>query len=175
VDRYFEYLQAQYAGLFKCARCRDLSDHCLLCNLCSYTNRGYPDIAAQAVDFQLVLDNEVFTGLGTSCAVSVCLSLLPVPSALRRPFSGTQLTADVQTVAGIISLVNDFRITNNRPVLGFLNPWLYALGERPPGRYGLQDITTGSNPGCGTTGFRAIRGWDPVRPARLVSFIFDIG
>ncbi|KAF8321001.1 uncharacterized protein EI90DRAFT_3080003 [Cantharellus anzutake] len=26
----------------------------------------------------------------------------------------------------------------------------------------LNDITTGSNPGCGTTGFNATRGWDPA-------------
>ncbi|KAH9025386.1 hypothetical protein EDB85DRAFT_1982937, partial [Lactarius pseudohatsudake] len=27
---------------------------------------------------------------------------------------------------------------------------------------GLNDITSGSNPGCGTDGFSAIPGWDPV-------------
>ncbi|KAF8257385.1 peptidase S8/S53 domain-containing protein [Lactarius quietus] len=43
------------------------------------------------------------------------------------------------------------------PPLGFLNPWLYGGGLA-----GLNDITRGSNPGCGTPGFSAIVGWDPV-------------
>ncbi|KAH9044184.1 subtilisin-like protein [Lactarius hengduanensis] len=44
-----------------------------------------------------------------------------------------------------------------REPLGFLNPWLYGRGFR-----GLDDITEGSNPGCGTDGFSPIVGWDPV-------------
>ncbi|KAH9174831.1 peptidase S8/S53 domain-containing protein [Lactarius sanguifluus] len=41
--------------------------------------------------------------------------------------------------------------------LGFLNPWLYGRGFQ-----GLNDITSGSNPGCNLDGFSAIAGWDPV-------------
>ena len=80
-------------------------------------------------------------------------------SALRRTISSAQLTANVQTVAGIISLLNDFLISHNRPPLGFLNPWLYGIGIG-----GLKDIISGSNPGCDTPGFPAVPGWDPVRP-----------
>ncbi|KAH9027718.1 subtilisin-like protein [Lactarius pseudohatsudake] len=68
---------------------------------------------------------------------------------------GTSLAAPV--VAGIISLLNDWLITTGREPLGFLNPWLYGSGFRV-----LNDITEGSNPGCGTDGFSAIAGWDPV-------------
>lgn len=35
------------------------------------------------------------------------------------------------------------------PVL-YANPWM------------MNDITKGSNPGCGTEGFNASKGWDPV-------------
>ncbi|KAF8263394.1 hypothetical protein EI94DRAFT_1741004 [Lactarius quietus] len=66
------------------------------------------------------------------------------------------------TVAGIISLLNDHLISKGKPLLGFLNPRLY--GELLPGFNG---ITSGSNPGCGTDGFSATIGWDPVRPSRL--------
>ncbi|KAH8984341.1 subtilisin-like protein [Lactarius akahatsu] len=79
----------------------------------------------------------------------------------------SRLTANVQTVAGIISLLNDYLITNGRPPLGFLNIRLYHDGFA-----GLNDITSGSNPGCGTDGFSAVPGWDPVRPARPVSLRF---
>ncbi|KAH8985706.1 subtilisin-like protein [Lactarius akahatsu] len=59
--------------------------------------------------------------------------------------------------AGIISLLNDWLISTGRYPLGFLNPWLYGKGLA-----GLNDITEGSNPGCGMDGFSAIAGWDPV-------------
>jgi tripeptidyl-peptidase-1 len=68
----------------------------------------------------------------------------------------------VQTVAAIISLLNDYQLSHGRPALGFLNPWLYGKGAA-----GLRDITTGSNPGCGTDGFSAAVGWDPVRPIKF--------
>ncbi|KAH9005361.1 subtilisin-like protein [Lactarius deliciosus] len=61
------------------------------------------------------------------------------------------------TVAGIIALLNDYLITNGRPPLGFLNIRLYDDGFA-----GLNDITSGSNPGCDTDGFSAVPGWDPV-------------
>ncbi|KAI9443544.1 subtilisin-like protein [Lactarius indigo] len=63
----------------------------------------------------------------------------------------------LHSVAGIISLLNDYLITNDRPPLGFLNFRLYGDGFA-----GLNDITSGSNPGCHTDGFSAVPGWDPV-------------
>ncbi|KAH8995538.1 subtilisin-like protein [Lactarius hatsudake] len=100
--------------------------------------RGIPDIAAQALRLPIVLGNADSLVEGTSCSTP--------------------------TVAGIISLLNDYLITNGRPPLGFLNIWLYDDGIA-----GLNDITSGSNPGCGTDGFSAVTGWDPVRPARHVT------
>ena len=104
---------------------------------------------------------------GTLCSVSVRLSLFPAAFALPRPFLSTQLTGNIQTVAGIVSLLNDFRISHSMPRLGHLNPLLYS----PRYRFrGIKDILFGSNPGCGTTGFMTDVGWDPVRPTVLVSF-----
>ncbi|KAF8257201.1 peptidase S8/S53 domain-containing protein [Lactarius quietus] len=57
----------------------------------------------------------------------------------------------------IISLLNDNRIAQGKAPRGFLNPWLYGTA-----RGGFTDIVEGSNPGCGTDGFPAIVGWDPV-------------
>ncbi|KAH9009108.1 subtilisin-like protein [Lactarius deliciosus] len=93
--------------------------------------RGIPDIAAQALDLPIFLRNAGMFVEGTSCSAP--------------------------TVAGIISLLNDYLITNGRPPLGFLNIRLYDDGIA-----GLNDITFGSNPGCGTDGFSAVPGWDPV-------------
>ena len=55
----------------------------------------------------------------------------------------------------------------NETPLGFLNPWLYS--DEVLSIQGLNDIVRGSNPGCGTPGFEARAGWDPVRPATRVS------
>ncbi len=37
-----------------------------------------------------------------------------------------------------------------------MNPVLYANPSV------MNDIVNGNNPGCGTTGFEAVPGWDPV-------------
>ncbi|KAH9061848.1 subtilisin-like protein [Lactarius deliciosus] len=62
-----------------------------------------------------------------------------------------------QIAAGIFSLLNDYSISKGHGPLGFLNGWLYGSGLP-----GLNDIISGSNPGCNTDGFTAIAGWDPV-------------
>ncbi|KAH9040843.1 subtilisin-like protein [Lactarius hengduanensis] len=95
------------------------------------TSRGIPDISAQARRFPVIFKGE------------------------RRVGSGTSGSAPI--VAGIISLLNDYLISQGKVTLGFLNPWLYGTGMS-----GLTDITSGSNPGCNTDGFSAIEGWDPV-------------
>ncbi|KAH9029799.1 subtilisin-like protein [Lactarius deliciosus] len=93
--------------------------------------RGIPDIAAQALNLSIFRRNAGMLVEGTS-------------------FSAP-------TVAGIISLLNDYLITSGRPPLGFLNIRLYGDGIA-----GLNDVTSGSNPGCDTDGFSAVPGWDPV-------------
>ena len=166
VIEYFGELHGQNHGYYKYALFLG-RDPFLFRNLCSATGRGYPDISAQAAGCAAVIFGNIAIARGTACAVAVCLSLLPVPFALHRPFSSTLLTAIVQIAAGVVSLLNDFLISTHRKPLGFLNPWLYGAG-----RMGLSDITGGSNPGCRTDGFPAVIGWDPVRPARRVSFHF---
>ncbi|KAH9010093.1 peptidase S8/S53 domain-containing protein, partial [Lactarius deliciosus] len=93
--------------------------------------RGIPDIVAQAVGFRIFLNGK------------------------EREVGGTSVATP--TVAGVISLLNDWLILTGQDPLGFLNPWLYGRGFR-----GLTDITEGSNPGCNLGGFSAIVGWDPV-------------
>ncbi|KAF5392819.1 hypothetical protein D9757_000904 [Collybiopsis confluens] len=58
--------------------------------------------------------------------------------------------------ASIVALLNDELLSKGKPPMGFLNPWIYAHPEA------FNDIIGGSNPGCGTTGFPAREGWDPV-------------
>lgn len=67
---------------------------------------------------------------------------------------GTSASAPV--FAAIITLLNEERAIDGKGPIGFLNPLMY----KNPGMF--NDITIGSNPGCGTDGFPASEGWDPV-------------
>ncbi|KAI9451820.1 subtilisin-like protein [Lactarius psammicola] len=80
------------------------------------------------------------------------------------PISGTSAATPV--VAGVFSLLNDFLISEGKAPLGFLNPFLYSYAIR-----GFNDIKSGSNPGCGTDGFSAVVGWDPVTGVGTPDFV----
>ncbi|KAI0760219.1 peptidase S8/S53 domain-containing protein [Fomes fomentarius] len=84
-------------------------------------------------------------------------------------------SASSPTFASVVALLNDALLNQGKSPLGFLNPLLYSQGAAA-----LNDITAGSNPGCGTDGFPALTGWDPVRPPPLflslaVGAVTDIG
>ncbi|KAF8266389.1 peptidase S8/S53 domain-containing protein [Lactarius quietus] len=100
--------------------------------------RGVPDIAAQAD--QLV----------------TIVNAVKLSEAARAP-QRQCLRDNDQIVAGIVALLNDYLISTGRSPLGFLNLRLYSQA-----RAGLNDITSGNNAGCGTDGFTAAAGWDPV-------------
>lgn len=58
--------------------------------------------------------------------------------------------------ASVLNLINEERLAKGKSPVGFVNPVLYAHPEI------LNDITNGTNAGCGTYGFSAIEGWDPA-------------
>lgn len=65
-------------------------------------------------------------------------------------------SASTPIFAAIINRINEERLRTNKSVLGSLNPAMY----KNPSMF--HDIVNGSNPGCNTTGFSAVPGWDPV-------------
>lgn len=65
-------------------------------------------------------------------------------------------SAATPIVGSIISLINEERLKANKTVVGFINPVIYANPDA------FNDIVQGNNPGCGTRGFEAVPGWDPV-------------
>jgi tripeptidyl-peptidase-1 len=99
------------------------------------TGRGTPDVAAYGENFQVIVSGFTNSVAGTS--------------------------ASAPTFAGIISLLNDVRLRNNKPPLGFLNPWLYQAAKTKNAFY---DVTVGNNQYgcCYYTGFYCNPGWDPV-------------
>lgn len=58
--------------------------------------------------------------------------------------------------AAVLTRINEERIKAGKSTVGFVNPTLY----KNPGA--MHDITMGTNPGCGTDGFTAAKGWDPL-------------
>lgn len=74
--------------------------------------------------------------------------------------------------------MNSLRLAQGKPRMGFLNPWLYAVGKT-----GFTDITIGGSRGChgsSQTGistpyvpyasWNATEGWDPVSGLGTPSF-----
>jgi len=104
------------------------------------SGRGFPDVAAQGLGFQVVIGGGTHSIGGTS--------------------------ASAPTFAAIVSLLNDYRFANGMSSLGFLNPMLYSVGVA-----GLNDIIGGNNPGCNTTGFTAVEGWDPATGLGTPDFV----
>jgi len=92
--------------------------------------RGFPDVSAQGVGFAVVESGTVIAVSGTS--------------------------ASAPTFGGIVSLLNDIRLANNKPTLGFLNPFIYTNADS------FNDITQGFNSDGTPYGFHATKGWDPV-------------
>lgn len=109
---------------------------------------AYPDVSAQGYEYSVVW-NGTFRNVG-----------------------GT--SASAPTFAAVVALLNDALLAEGKPVLGFLNPWLWEVGRR--GQGGFTDVVVGSNHGCNGTGFPAKSGWDaasgwgtPVRPGMIRS------
>ncbi|KAL2865847.1 S53 family peptidase [Aspergillus lucknowensis] len=101
--------------------------------------RGIPDVAAQANNYLIVDHGETYKTGGTSASAPV--------------------------FAAIVSRLNAARLSEGKPRLGFLNPWLYSLNQT-----GFTDIVEGGSRGClGEFGaevpyasWNATPGWDPV-------------
>ncbi|KAH7325804.1 tripeptidyl-peptidase 1 precursor [Stachybotrys elegans] len=106
--------------------------------------RGIPDVAAQADNYRIYNHDEIEATGGTSAAAPV--------------------------FASIVALLNNERLRQDKPALGFLNPLIYKFGHS-----GFTDIKQGRSVGCpGTSlwglpsplvpdaGWSAVEGWDPV-------------
>ncbi|KAJ7252395.1 peptidase S8/S53 domain-containing protein [Mycena haematopus] len=78
---------------------------------------------------------------------------------------GGGTSAAVPTAAGIVALLNDWRLRHGKPTLGFLNPLLYGVGLE-----GMVDITEGLVNGCEQPGFNATKGWDPASGLGFFNF-----
>ncbi|KAF7318724.1 Peptidase S53 domain-containing protein [Mycena chlorophos] len=105
--------------------------------------RGFPDMSMNA----------------NSVAVIAAARLLAIP--------GT--SASSPTAAALFAMVNDARLGKGKAPIGFVNPVLYGKKMQEAGVW--RDITTGNNSNCGTDGFEATVGWDPVTGLGTPDFV----
>ncbi|KAL7810326.1 peptidase S8/S53 domain-containing protein [Trichoderma aethiopicum] len=106
--------------------------------------RGFPDVAAQGVNFR-------FRAHGNESLMT-----------------GTSVSAPV--FAALVALLNDHRSKSGLPSMGFLNPWIYSIGShaftditesKSEGCRGTS-IEHLPSPKIPNAGFSAVPGWDPV-------------
>jgi tripeptidyl-peptidase-1 len=72
-------------------------------------------------------------------------------TGVKQPIAGTSLSAPIW--ASMLTLINEKRTEVGKSPVGFVQPVLYHHPEV------FNDITEGNNPGCGTEGFGAVKGW----------------
>jgi tripeptidyl-peptidase-1 len=100
----------------------------------NHTGAGFPDVAANGLQFWTIIGGIPDEVGGTSAATP--------------------------TVAGIVSLLNDARLAANKTSLGMVNPLFYAHPECFKDI--VKGMNSGGG-GCnGTGGYNAAPGWDPV-------------
>ncbi|KAI1465987.1 subtilisin-like protein [Daldinia caldariorum] len=121
------------------------------------SGRGFPDVAAQGRNFNVVSRGQLVKVGGTS--------------------------ASAPTFAALVSLLNNARVKGGQAPLGFLNPWLYGEAAAAGG---FTDIVDGGSVGCTGrdiysglpapyvpgAGWNATQGWDPV--TGLGTPLFDV-
>lgn len=81
------------------------------------SGRGYPDVSAYGADYFVYLNGRITRESGTSASTPV--------------------------FAAIVTLLNDIRLANDLPPMGFINPFLYEIYDQYPEAF--HDITTGDN------------------------------
>jgi Subtilase family len=99
--------------------------------------RGTPDVAALGINFQVLYRGQWMGVGGTS--------------------------ASAPTFSGMITLLNDYLLTNGKQTMGFLNPWIYKHKDM------FYDVTVGDN-FIGGVGFKCQQGWDPVTGLGTLDF-----
>ena len=107
--------------------------------------RGYPDVAFNGHHYSIFISQS-----GDQCP---CQQIAVDGTSCSSP-----------AFAGLVSLLDDFVISNGGSPLGFLNPLLYKMASEQPNTF--NDITSGDNKcnrqWCCEWGYEATTGWDPV-------------
>ncbi|KYR00811.1 peptidase S8 and S53 domain-containing protein [Tieghemostelium lacteum] len=123
--------------------------------------------AYQDNDVQYYLDNYVSdyqtrffnsNGRGYPDISSFSRSVIIAHKGNLIPIGGTSASAPI--IAGMLTLINNQRLYNSQPPIGFFNPLLYKIVREHPDA--VYDIVDGENSFHCCDGFTSSPGWDPV-------------
>ena len=117
-----------------------------------YNTSGTNNPADNITDSGTLIYNRA--GRGYPDVAAIGDNVLIVNNGIALLIGGT--SASAPTFAAILNRINEERIAVGKSTVGFVNPVLYANTGA------FHDITVGNNSGCGTPGFYAAAGWDPV-------------
>lgn len=127
--------------------------------------RGFPDVSANGANYVTAVDGEFSLSYGTSgkfplvflqCRSSTLTCITEKRHGQRTFWLTRPPAASAPVFASMINMINERRLKQGKGPVGFVNAALYANPQV------MQDIELGSNPGCGTNGFSAVEGWDPL-------------
>ena len=107
----------------------------MVANQGSTIRRNTPDVAMTAENVYVRADGQDYAVGGTSCAAPLW--------------------------AGFTALINQAALANGAPIVGFINPAVYALGKSPSLTANFHDITIGDNESPSSPAqFSAVPGYD---------------
>ena len=98
------------------------------------SGRGFPDVGALGVHFDVVYKGHNADVAGTSAATP--------------------------TFAAIVSLLNGARLAAGQPTMGYILPFLYSAAAKDASAF--NDVTEGTNPHGACPGFACVAGWNPM-------------
>lgn len=114
--------------------------------------KAIPDVSANGAKNPIIINGDGYLFYGTSISAPGWAGIITLVSTSTIDFRAFMIALLTKTSLQI----NEERTAIGKSSVGFINPVLY---NNP---YTLKDITVGSNPNCGSKGFSAVPGWDPV-------------
>ncbi|KAJ7267131.1 hypothetical protein C8J57DRAFT_1228743 [Mycena rebaudengoi] len=106
-------------------------------------------VSLDTLALNIIIEGSFWLIGGTSAACPIFASIISLssPPVICYYFGPT-----------LQQISNSASFAAGKPVLGFLNPFLYSAA----GRAAFMDVVFGTNPGCHAEGFSSKVGWDPV-------------
>ncbi|KAL4800666.1 peptidase S8/S53 domain-containing protein [Aspergillus venezuelensis] len=140
-----------FSNVFERPACQNLSVAEYFTNA-NLTHPYYETIDSSSIGVNGGIYNRI--GRGYPDVSTVGMNLLIYFKGIAYSTGGTSASAPI--FASLLTRINEERLARNMSTVGFVKPVLYQHPEA------FRDITGGYNEGCGTNGFPATEGWDPV-------------
>ena len=113
----------------------------------------------QCIDMSLNQGSSAYRNIPDVAALADTTIWVVVNHGEQKAIGGTSAAAPLW--AGFAALANQQAALSGKPVIGYLNPALYAIAKSPAFASGFHDITAGNNTNsCNPSRFFAVPGYD---------------